>query len=122
MKVKDLISTLQKQDPEKDIHTEQSRLTPYFIAYIETKQPHFLKTIQPYFDAVKDGSKTFEHRRNDKNFEVGDTVCLREYDMMHNSYSGEEIWVIITFVLEDRAGLDDRFCIFSFEKLNDHGS
>ena len=75
---------------------------------------HILKTVQPFFSEVKKGTKTFEHRRNDRDFQVGDEVVLQEYDMLHNSLSGDEIKVKITYVLKDRAGLDEDFCIFSF--------
>lgn len=78
---------------------------------------HHLKTVQPFFDEVKKGTKTFEHRRNDRDFQIGDEVYLQEYDMMHNSFSGEEVRVLITYVLTDRAGLDDAFCIFSFKVM-----
>lgn len=78
---------------------------------------HHLKTVQPFFSEVKKGIKTFEHRRNDRDFQVGDEVVLQEYDMLHNSLSGDEIKVVITYVLENRAGLDDAFCIFSFKKI-----
>ncbi len=35
--------------------------------------------------------------------------------MMHNSFSGQEVRGTITYVLTDRAGLDDDFCVFSFK-------
>lgn len=76
---------------------------------------HYLKTVQPFFSEVKKGTKTFEHRRNDRDFQVGDEVYLQEYDMMHNSFSGQEVRGTITYVLTDRAGLDDDFCVFSFK-------
>lgn len=41
---------------------------------------HILKVVAPYFDALLDGSKTFEVRRNDRAFQRGDTLTLWEYD------------------------------------------
>ena len=41
---------------------------------------HILKVIPPYFDALVDGSKTFEVRKNDRAFQCGDTLILWEYD------------------------------------------
>lgn len=37
---------------------------------------HMLKLREEYFDAVKNGVKTFEIRRADRDFKVGDTLCL----------------------------------------------
>ncbi|WP_444812245.1 DUF3850 domain-containing protein, partial [Streptococcus canis] len=33
-----------------------------------------------YFEAIMDGTKTFECRYNDRDFKVGDELLLREYD------------------------------------------
>lgn len=39
---------------------------------------HALKVVAPYMDALLDGSKTFEVRRNDRAFQRGDTLLLWE--------------------------------------------
>lgn len=41
---------------------------------------HELKIDPIYYQRVKYGSKTFEVRDNDRGFQQGDTVTLREYD------------------------------------------
>ena len=41
---------------------------------------HDLKIWPQYFQRVKDGSKTFEVRKNDRGYQPGDEVVLREYD------------------------------------------
>lgn len=41
---------------------------------------HILKIWPQYFARVKDGSKTFEVRKNDRGFQKGDTVLLAEWD------------------------------------------
>ncbi len=40
---------------------------------------HVLKVEQPYFDALVDGTKPFEVRRNDRAYQRGDTLRLREW-------------------------------------------
>lgn len=41
---------------------------------------HELKIWPQFYCRVKDGSKTFEVRNNDRNFQRGDMVVLREWD------------------------------------------
>lgn len=41
---------------------------------------HDLKIWPQYYCRIIDGSKTFEVRKNDRGFQPGDTVVLKEYD------------------------------------------
>jgi hypothetical protein len=41
---------------------------------------HELKIWPQYFSRVADGSKTFEVRKNDRGFQPGDIVWLKEWD------------------------------------------
>jgi Domain of unknown function (DUF3850) len=38
---------------------------------------HVLKTLEPYWEAVACGAKTFEVRRDDRGFQRGDILVLR---------------------------------------------
>lgn len=44
------------------------------------RMEHELKTWPCYFEHVTSGNKTFEIRKNDRGFQSGDTVVLREWD------------------------------------------
>lgn len=53
---------------------------------------HDLKIWPQYFERVKDGSKTFEVRENDRCFQCGDTVRLHEWSLENElAYDGVEI-------------------------------
>jgi hypothetical protein len=41
---------------------------------------HDLKVWPPYFDRILDGSKTFEIRRNDRDYQPGELLRLSEYN------------------------------------------
>jgi len=60
---------------------------------------HTLKSWPEYFMATDNGSKTFEVRRNDRDFAVGDVLELREYNPKTFCYTGRVIYRQITFVL-----------------------
>ena len=68
---------------------------------------HDLKTDPEVFQAVLDGSKTYEIRKNDRGFSVGDTLVLRETlhtgrDMAMGSplvYTGRKVVSRVTHML-----------------------
>jgi len=59
---------------------------------------HSLKLVAPWFQAVWDGKKTAELRRNDRNFAVDDYMVLQEYDASIDAFSGREVMTIITHI------------------------
>ncbi len=61
---------------------------------------HRLKTWSKYFWEVVNGNKTFELRKNDRNFKVGDHLLLENYDEKKECYLSESIIVRITYILE----------------------
>ncbi|MBO0962511.1 DUF3850 domain-containing protein [Neobacillus sp. MM2021_6] len=60
------------------------------------KLTHDLKILPEYFSAVREGLKTFEIRKNDRDYQVGDTVELLEYDRDH--YTGDSLLCEITYI------------------------
>lgn len=62
---------------------------------------HELKTWPQYWVAVAAGSKPFELRRDDRAFEVGDTLVLREWNPVTHCYSGRSLRVPVTYVLRN---------------------
>lgn len=100
---------------------------------IDTKtQVHRLKTWSRWWDRVHFGEKTFELRKDDRDFQVGDIVILVELEEESGKATGNELVRRITYVLrhdferydpaDERhplAGLNPRFCIFGMEPVDD---
>jgi hypothetical protein len=64
------------------------------------RREHELKTWPEFFDALLSGAKTFEYRRDDRGFRVGDVLCLREWDPQTQDYSGREMRRSVTYLLQ----------------------
>lgn len=65
---------------------------------------HDLKTWPEFYDALLAGTKPFELRKNDRGFEVGDELVLKEWDPKTEQYSGRQTIRTVTYVLEHRPG------------------
>lgn len=71
---------------------------------------HDLKCHPDYFEALRDGTKNFECRYNDRDFEVWDELLLREYDPK-KGYTYRCMVMTVTSVLSGFAGLKDGYVI-----------
>ena len=82
-----------------------------------SRKHHYLKTINPYFRAVESGDKTFEFRLNDRDYRVGDTLHLQEFSPT-DDYSGREIYVEVTYLLDDQAFCKDGYVIMGIKEFS----
>ena len=94
---------------------------------------HNLKLVQPYFDAVADGTKTFEVREDDRGYEVGDTLRLREWEtttrvveghdgylirVASDEYTGRELKREVTYILRGPAfGIEDGYVVMGIKPI-----
>ena len=78
---------------------------------------HELKIWPEYFNAVKEGIKTFEYRLNDRNYQVGDTLVLKEYLPESKEYTGQEVSVVVTYILP----VKDNYVIMSVKLMKENG-
>jgi len=79
---------------------------------------HELKTHPIPFQAIESGLKRFEYRVNDRGYEVGDLLCLKEYDPDKWEYPGGSQWVRVEYILHGgQYGIPDGYCIMSICKV-----
>jgi len=90
------------------------------IARRRQGRQHELKCWPEFFREIRVGMKRFELRRNDRNFQVGDVLYLREWDPSTSKYSGHECLVDVMYIIDDSTpcavsdmGLQPGFCIMS---------
>ena len=84
---------------------------------------HELKIKNEYLVEVVMGRKTFELRKNDRDYQVGDLI--RFIDIKQDSKGGLDIYIDedtlykITYILKDvpEYGLDKDYCILGIKKL-----
>lgn len=84
---------------------------------------HVLKTEQPYFQAIWDGAKPFEVRKNDRGFQPGDVLDLRECwtdDDGEVQYTGRQASRVVTYVLRDgeRFGIAPGVVVLGLDQSN----
>lgn len=82
---------------------------------------HNKKLIQPYFDDVWNGNKTFEIRKNDCDYQVGDLLILREFDKKTDKYTGDWIMTKIIYKIENFVGIEEGYCILEIKVLERGG-
>lgn len=83
---------------------------------------HALKTWPVFFERMVDGSKTFEIRKDDRDFQVGDTLSLHEWSPSANyqrgAYTDRVLRAEITYILRpvlsgDVPGIADGYCVLA---------
>jgi len=79
---------------------------------------HFLKTDSKPFQAVLSGRKTFEWRLNDRGFEIGDQLTLKEINS-DKVFTGRQCKVHVTYILKSGYGIPDGYCVMAITKPNE---
>ena len=77
---------------------------------------HELKINTEYAIAVARGEKTFEIRKNDRDFKEGDILVMREYE--NGEYLDVAIVAEITYILEKFKGLKEGYVVLGIKVLN----
>jgi len=74
---------------------------------------HTVKSWPEYFAVIKIGSKTFDLRKNDRNYQEGDDVVFEEFRPGIGTYTGRSVRRRITYVLREFDGLMPGYCILA---------
>lgn len=86
---------------------------------------HNVKSWPHLFEATLLGLKTHELRNHDRDFKIGDTLLLQEYDPKSHKYTGREQTVEITYITDTTnpcalsdAALGPGYCVLSIRKIS----
>jgi hypothetical protein len=76
---------------------------------------HDLKCWPIPFDAIMSGEKTFEWRKNDRDYRVGDILILHKYNPELDQYMGPVTKRKITHILKEGFGIPEGYAVLSLE-------
>jgi hypothetical protein len=86
-------------------------------------QTHELKSWPEYFTMVNTDLRTFDLRKNDRDFKVGDMLYLEEFRPGVGTYTGRTCTVEVTYIITDTDaiasdGLRPGYCILCIKRVN----
>lgn len=86
---------------------------------METLRTHDLKSWPQFFEDVLNGKKTYEVRVNDRAFQLGDAIHLREWDPDVKMYTGRACHVRICHMTDFSAWymIPNHLVVFGIERL-----
>ena len=77
---------------------------------------HFLKLSPKFYVPVERNIKSFEVRKNDRDYKVGDILVLAEYS--EGEYTGRSMSRKITYILNDNEYCKEGYVIFGIAPLS----
>lgn len=78
---------------------------------------HDLKCWAPYFDAIVRGTKPFEWRKNDRDYRVGDVLCLRRFDNLSQRHTGSVAYRRISYMLTSGFGMPEGYAVLALSDI-----
>lgn len=79
---------------------------------LELTTTHELKILPKYFSEVLGRVKNFEVRKNDRNYAVGDTLLLREWD--GTAFTGRHLLRRVGYILSDPEYVKEGYVVLGF--------
>ena len=75
---------------------------------------HELKILPVYLDDVRIGKKTFEIRKNDRNFKEGDLLALNEF-APEKGYTGNSCVVYVDYIMNNPEYVKEGYVIMGIK-------
>jgi len=75
---------------------------------------HYLKTWPGPFQAIWDGDKNYEFRKDDRKFGLMDLLVLQEWDPKTEKYTGRQLDRIVSYIMREGFGLPEGYVIMSW--------
>lgn len=99
------------RETKKKLQEQEDREKMEHLPSDEGQRVHQLRLAGSYYDLVASKTKSFELRKNDRGYRVGDHLELMEFRDGRNT--GRMIKAETTYILEDYTGLEDGYCIMA---------
>lgn len=80
-----------------------------------TNRTHSLKVWPQQFEELATGRKTFEFRKDDRGFMVGDALRLQEFNPEADDFTGRVLVRHVTHILAEGFGLPEGHVVMSLE-------
>lgn len=78
---------------------------------------HYIKTAPRFFGDISSGVKNFECRKNDRDYQVGDTLVLQEW-LPGVEYTGRELKRYVVYLLPGGAfGIAEGYCVMGLSTI-----
>lgn len=85
---------------------------------------HNMKSWPRFFEAIVNGEKKHDIRSKDRDFKIGDTVVLHEFDPFTGQFSGRKVECRISYITSNDTPcalssvvLDRDYCVLSLEPV-----
>lgn len=75
---------------------------------------HIIKCWPQYFNPLETRQKTFEIRENDRDYKVGDTLVITEWDPDNQKETGRWEARTIIYMVQGVFGLPQNVCVLGF--------
>jgi hypothetical protein len=76
---------------------------------------HKVKILPVYYNRIIAFQKTFEIRKNDRDYQIGDELILREFDQFSQEYTGRECHTRIIYVEFFPKGLQKNYVVLGIK-------